>query len=197
MTAAAVARIGCVIPCQPHGREGCPVARCVVLGSCWGQLMTGGGARWIGFWAAHRWALSHQYPVGDKRGSLSQLDISRFICARLIAWVRWPGQLVFRAENPSPTTIIGSLVARRHHPLAEMFGDEQARLRLVRGNHGADWGALFVLCDYLADTGLWTAVHRWRPPAAHSLEGGMSLLLDRSSRGRIPLAETANLLADA
>lgn len=48
-----------------------------------------------------------------------------------------------------------------------------------------------------AGAGLWQTVHRWRPPANHSPEKGMSLLLDHSSRGRIPLADMANLLADA
>lgn len=170
--------------------------------------------------AAHR-SIGFQPPsLSDFPGKASgswmdyvEQTLARQICARFITWVRWTGvscqQCGCVARQSCERCVNGicgtcnahhSHQTRPPHPLTSTFGDRQARRRLVRGERGANWGGLFVLCDYFASAegaGLWTIVHRWRPTAVPVLERGMSLLLDHSSRGRIPLVETANLLADA
>lgn len=176
------------------------MARCVVLAQCAAQV-----PRTVPRWfvdpapdlspelhALAEWKWENRYetvvqPVyPDDDPELWYQLLARQICARLIAWVRWPGQcttchrneqtklkLVVAGHNPEQVSRGMDALDRLHqhersHPLDDSFGDWQARRRLVRSDRGVDWGFRFVVCDYLADTGLWTTVHRWRPPSLWS-----------------------------
>lgn len=161
--------------CQAHSHERCTVARCVVLAQCAAQIP--------GAWATpglmrSSWLHEHGYNVHPSRYIAAehrpepyedhlQHDFAQIICARLIAWARWPGPWPCECSTKPRTSTICTrcILASYDHPLDKMFGNANDRRRLIRGDRGVNWRTLFVLCDYLADTGLWSEVHRWLPSA--------------------------------